>query len=315
MVRAYEDKAWFPSSQLKHASSPFLLPTDLHRTSFSTVPTTEKSAHLSWEAPHKSHFPADPRLLASSPTATSGSSRPPSALSAHRSPCSVMSSPPKDTCTSPAGPAHLPAPASCPHHSHLSLGVQSNTFLLRPAATLPHKAPASGTATSAWIPSPPLHSHGTQEPSDSGLCISSSFTQVTGLPKPQAGPPKPLPPAPPAQPASPAGPLPKGQHSPPHSQPPLSQGRSPPAARHDPRPPEQRPRTWAGSAPAGSPSGRAWSSSRAMAARSLLAIPPTPRSRLPGPTAARDGSPGAPRARTRPRHSSIGRPARLSACH
>lgn len=176
--------AWFPSSHLKHAPSSFLLPTGLRRISFSTVPVTGRSAYLSWAAPHKSHSPADPCLLASCPTAAlrlTPNLLQPRPLTCHLGPCHH---PQKTLAPPPQGPAHLPAPASCPHYSHLSLGVQSNTFLLRPAATLPDKAPSSGTATRAWIPTPPLHSHSTQEPTDSGLCISSSFTQVTGIPKP-----------------------------------------------------------------------------------------------------------------------------------
>lgn len=97
---------------------------------------------------------------------------------------------------------------------------------------------------------------------------------------------------------APPEPLPQGPAQPPHSQLPLFPGTQPPGtARRDPRPSERLPPTWAGSAPAGSPSGRAWSSSRAMAARSLLAMPPTP----PLPPPRPDCGPGRePRGTPRP---------------
>lgn len=69
------------------------------------------------------------------------------------------------------------------------------------------------------------------------------------------------------------------------------------------------PLTCAGSTLAGSPRGRAWKSSRAMAARSLPAIPPTPRRPPPdcGPGRQRRGYPPRPRSRPRPRPAQAAR--------
>lgn len=182
MVSAYKGKAYFPSSQLKHALSSFPLPAGFRRSSSPLF--LPRQAQLTCPGQHKSHFPAARRPLASCPSATLQLTpnllqRCP--LTGHLAPCHHRQETPAPP---PAGPCAPASSSLLPSYSHFSLGVQSNTFLLGPAAALPHKAPASGTATRARIPAPPLHPQGTQEPPDPGLCISSSFTQVTGLPKP-----------------------------------------------------------------------------------------------------------------------------------
>lgn len=151
MVRAYKEKAWFPSPQLKHAPSSFPLCRGLHRTS--PPQFLPREDQLTWPVQHHASpislptqvlWPAAPQPPFSSSQTSS------SPIPSHRPPSS-LSPPPKDTHTSIRRPLHTcqlkPSALTIAIFPTISSQPPSNTFLPRPAATLPYKAPPRSTAT------------------------------------------------------------------------------------------------------------------------------------------------------------------------
>lgn len=135
----------------------------------SAVPATRRPAHLSWAAPPKSHFPADPRPLASCPTATlqlTSNLLQPCPLTGHLASCHH---PQKIPAPPPAGPC---APASSSFLPSLQPPL--------PWCPVKHLSPSSCSHSAAQSPCK-RHCHPCMDP----YTISPS-PRYTATPRPRA---------------------------------------------------------------------------------------------------------------------------------